>query len=955
MAKSRKVEGPRRWPAVLGAVLVLGATAGPLGAGSALAQGAPSPLTAGPSTSSAGPVRSIPAAGSQTASPATSISITGVAPEAVGAIRVSGSASGAVSGTTSALPGNAGVVFDPAADLVPGETVTVSSGVAVEGGTGDGFTFVVGRPASVPAGAIDDDAAAPGRAGDGVSTSATTLPLVSRPDLRPSPVTVNQASTSTESGYLMGGPRATASSDQGLQIYDTSGNLVWFHPVTTPGIVSGNLFADQYLGTPALFWFEGVAPFGPGNNRGEWIAVDSSYRELGRIRMGNGYRADVHELYLTDRGTAYLQAYNPLICTGTAPLNNCVLDAPVLDGVIQEVDVSTGAVLWEWHSLDHVPTSDSFITGTQEVFDYFHMNSIAEDTDGDVIISARNTSADYKIDKATGAIEWTFGGKSPSLTVIGDPDTPKGPDYAHHLRALGGNDYTYFDNGVRRGYSRGAVVHIDPVAETSTYTKIYRHSPEIAEGSQGTMQTLPGGNHVIGWGGAGLVFESTLAGGTYRQYRFDWTGAPAAPPDVVTVGAGASMKVSVSWNGDTRTQQWRIRTGDSPASLSTATTVARNGFETTATVPKAAYVSVQALDGSARVIGQSTTAPAASWFQETAAPVVNGTYTPIVGDFAGSRNDDVIYYAPGSGKDYLHVADGDGGFTSVALPGINGTYTPLVGDFVGDDRDDVLFFRKGSSQAYLWRFDGNARSGALSVRSTSLSVPSVVTQAVVLDNRPAYGGPRDEVLWYAAGSAADRIDHYGWPDTGSLTVTSRKITASGSYAPITGDFDGNGFADIFWYGPGSAPDSTWFLSGSVLRSQTQRMVNTPVTGNYLVQVGNFVGSPDNLELAFVQSGSGADHVWSFDSSGRYRSDTRTSSVGGAPFVLHGATDRLLMWSAGSSPAIWSFDPPSARGTGNTAVGAGYRPLIGDFTGPGGTSSILWYAPGTNPELLYRGE
>ncbi len=952
------VRSPRvtRWALVGLAVLIAPVTAAPVAARGAR----PAPL-ARTIVAEGAAATSIPAAGSQTASPQTSISIIGASASDIGAITVRGSVSGLVPGATRALPEGRGLQFDPAHDLVAGETVTVMSSVAVSGGSGDRFAFEVGRPISVPNSALADE----GTSRRSVAADANVAPFATRPDLRPSPVTINVPSTSANEGLFFGGPRATQSSDQGIQVYDETGSLVWFHPVTEPGVVSGDAFVDQYLGVPALFWFEGVAPFGPGNNRGEWIAVDSSYRELGRIRMGNGYRADVHDLYLTDHGTAYVQAYNPLVCTGTGVLTDCIRDAPVLDGVIQEIDLSTGTVLWEWHSLDHVPLSDSVITGTIEVFDYFHLNSVAEDTDGDLIISARNVSADYKIDKSTGELLWTFGGKSPSLAVSGDPDSPKGPDYAHHIRSLGGGDYTYFDNGVARRYSRAAIVHIDQDAQTATYTKIIRHSPELYETSQGTMQTLADGSHLVGWGGAGRVteydpsggvtFEATLAGGTYRQYRFDWTGTPAGRPDVAVAVAGASMEVATSWNGDTRTKQWRILTGSSPATLAPAATVARSGFETTTSVPTDGYVAVQALDGDGKVLRQTTTTATTTWFQSAPAPAEDDSYLPLSGDFAGSRNDDVLFYAPGSGSDHLSVSDGAGGFTSVALPAINGTYDPLVGDFVGDDREEVLFRRNGSATAYLWRFDGAPRTEATTVRSASISVPSTVTSAVVLDNRAAYGGPRDEVLWYAAGRAPDRIDHYGWPGDGALVVTSRAITANGTYRPVAGDFDGNGYADILWYGPGTAPDSMWFLSGNEIRSLDQRSVTTRVNGNYELAVGNFSASADNLELAFVQPGPGADHLWSFTSSGQYRSDVRTSSLTGTPYVLHGGTDRLMMWSTGASPSIWTLDPLGTRPSENEALGDGYQPVIGDFTGAGGTSSVLWYAPGTTPEVLYRGD
>lgn len=47
------------------------------------------------------------------------------------------------------------------------------------------------------------------------------------------------------------------------------------------------------------------------------------------------------------------------------------------------------------------------------------------------------------------------------------------------------------------------------------------------------------------------------------------------------------------------------------------------------------------------------------------------------------------------------------------------------------------------------RFDSKPRSPSMTeVSSGLLSVPTALTQALVLNNRPNYGGGADTVLWY---------------------------------------------------------------------------------------------------------------------------------------------------------------------------------------------------------------
>ena len=79
---------------------------------------------------------------------------------------------------------------------------------------------------------------------------------------------------------------------------------------------------------------------------------------------------------------------------------------------MQEIDIATGKVIWEWHALGHVPVNDSYepyVAGQR--YDYFHLNSIQQLPDGNILISSRDSWTVYLIDKATGNIIWQLGGK----------------------------------------------------------------------------------------------------------------------------------------------------------------------------------------------------------------------------------------------------------------------------------------------------------------------------------------------------------------------------------------------------------------------------------------------------------------------------------------------------------------------------------------------------------------
>ena len=107
-------------------------------------------------------------------------------------------------------------------------------------------------------------------------------------------------------------------------------------------------------------------------------------------------------------------------------------DGWVLDGIVQEVDMATGELIFEWSALDHVPVTEAIpdfaesrenndMLGTEEdPFDYFHINSLSVDDDGSLLISARSTHAIYNVDADTGEVNWTLGGQASDFELSED-------------------------------------------------------------------------------------------------------------------------------------------------------------------------------------------------------------------------------------------------------------------------------------------------------------------------------------------------------------------------------------------------------------------------------------------------------------------------------------------------------------------------------------------------------
>jgi hypothetical protein len=346
---------------------------------------------------------------------------------------------------------------------------------------------------------------------------------------------------------------------------------------------------------------------------GQDMIYNTSYQPVATVKAGNGLQADLHEFQLTPQGTALITAFYPVHWSTC----NCT----VFDGVVQEIDPSTGLVLFQWDSLDHVPTSGSKVPKPRSngQWDYFHINSIQLDSDGNLLISARNTWAAYKVDHQTGHIYWSLGGKWSSFRM------KSGTKFAfqHDVRSQSRHDnwITIFDDGGGRpnieSQSRAIQLYLSFKNRTAWLSTQWFHSPPLLADFEGNVQAQAKGWKFVGWGEQPYFTEYDTRGrvvldgrfvsqtASYRAYRFSWSATPAAPPDLVAVASGSQMTLYMSWNGATNVASWRVLGGGSPSSMQTLTTVHRTSFETSATAPKQPYAEVQALDSSGHVIGTS--------------------------------------------------------------------------------------------------------------------------------------------------------------------------------------------------------------------------------------------------------------------------------------------------------------------------------------------------------------
>jgi hypothetical protein len=440
----------------------------------------------------------------------------------------------------------------------------------------------------------------------------------SRPDLSPPAVEVTTQAHDTAPGYIFVAPEEGDARQGGSMIVDDRGEVVWFRPLQGRYGRAHDLKVQSYRGKSVLTWMDGV---------NEYVIFDHSYREIARLSAGNGYYGDHHEFLISPQDTALILIYNavPWDLSSIGGLKN----GRVWQVIVQELDIESGEVLFEWHSIEHVGLDESYATVSQDGrpgLDYFHANSIEVDHDNNLLVSARQTFTVYKIDRNTGEIIWRLGGKKSDFEM--GPGTRFA--FQHDARRQRDGTISVFDNGSTVFHdnvpeaveeSRGIVLELDEEQMSASLAREYTHPDKQYAHASGNVQLLPNHNVFIGWGRAlvfsefskdgELLFDAALPppNGSYRYFRFPWSGHPTDRPAAVAERANEDeLEVYASWNGATEVSSWEVLAGPRPDQIEPLGSVPRNGFETALSVQSPhPYVAVQAKDRSGRVL--DTTEP----------------------------------------------------------------------------------------------------------------------------------------------------------------------------------------------------------------------------------------------------------------------------------------------------------------------------------------------------------
>jgi hypothetical protein len=316
---------------------------------------------------------------------------------------------------------------------------------------------------------------------------------------------------------------------------------------------------------------------------------------------------------------------------------------------------------------------------------------------------------------------------------------------------------------------------------------------------------------------------------------------------------------------------------------------------------------------------------------------INGTYQPIHLDANGDGREDIIWYTPDKSIDPVWIGTGPGTFASYSVD-VRRAYVPSVLDADGDGDDDVLWYEKSTGTTYLWRYTGN---GAFSSQLVGNKVPNRQALPLQTDADAA-----KEIFWYGPGSIPDTV----WDWNGSAYRSSARTVSGTSYKPFVGDFDGNDRDDIVWYAPGTGADWIWFhgVSGNM----TAKSIT--INASYITAVGRFDGDMRD-DILWHGPNSTPDSVWFGLSGGEFAiqhySVNKTYQLVVAD-VLGTGRDQVFWYAPGPpADAMWQWSDTRVMSSAEAVLPKTQQPIVGAFS-VGGADGILWYGPGTLFDVLW---
>jgi hypothetical protein len=289
------------------------------------------------------------------------------------------------------------------------------------------------------------------------------------------------------------------------------------------------------------------------------------------------------------------------------------------------------------------------------------------------------------------------------------------------------------------------------------------------------------------------------------------------------------------------------------------------------------------------------------------------------------------------------------------LQSVTGRWGPGGADAVVDPRGRLL------TSYHAWE----DRSGPFGTGNRRMLVAELARSGTRLSVRSSVleNGSGDEILW---------SDVLGRSKDAPVDPATYRV--NGTYAPVAGDFDGDGADGVYWYGEWDRPDSLWAGTAQPGAFSKHLLVGaSDQAGTFLPVAGDFDGDGDTdifwyqpggdpivaLRCCNYEPNARPDMLWSANGDGTFTAVPRSRLEATIPVVgdfnADGADDILWYGPGAQRDEIWiggSWSHGETPATVALSVNGDYRPVAGDFDGDGG-DDLLWYAQGESEDTLWE--
>ncbi|KAJ5782783.1 hypothetical protein N7457_004557 [Penicillium paradoxum] len=374
----------------------------------------------------------------------------------------------------------------------------------------------------------------------------------------------------------------------GPYIYDDNGVLIWagaplydnhnvfdFKPVH-------NIDENPYLSFIVGWEYDE-------SKKGHGAIVNNRYEVKKEVQATSDvHDFNMHEFNIMDGGKTVLACTYRAQRINMTDFGRSKEESWITVGGFVELDIETNEVLVQWDTFDKIALHESNMFHAWDRpaidspgWDYVHINSVDKNEAGDYLISLRFTNTIYLISGLDGNIVWRLGGLESdfqqNFTFSKQHDVKfVSSNGTHHVISMLNNASD--ERGSDEKTSSALIVELDTGVDPMTAKVIQRiNRPDsMLTKLRGNARVLPNGNVFVGWSEFGYSSEHAPNGdllmtarfaserwSTYRSYKGEFTGRPAAPPDLVASVYGTkdddmTTVIHVSWNGATDVVQWKF-------------------------------------------------------------------------------------------------------------------------------------------------------------------------------------------------------------------------------------------------------------------------------------------------------------------------------------------------------------------------------------------------------------